>query len=308
MRKVMKVLIGYDGSSYADAALDDLRRAGLPRECEALVLSVGNPPVIPPLASHEIIQKAFVGESVIAIVEHANKEAAQALHESNELALGASQQLQSYFPSWSVRPEATAGGPASELMRKAEEWQADLIVVGSQGRSAIGRFILGSVSLEVATNSSRSVRIGRRYDAQIDERAPRILVGFDGSPAAEQALRKVLMRPWPQGTEVQIIAVEDGVSEIIAESLSFGGTHVHEDGSITANRMNTISGGQGLRVSAGIRKGDPRDVLITEGQDWDADCIVIGASRAGNTQPGFFANSVATALAADAECSIEIVR
>ena len=304
----MKILVGYDGSSYADAALDDMPRAGLPGNCEALVLSVGYPPVIPPLASHAIIQKAFVGEQVIAIVEHANVQAAQALQDAYNLALNATRRLKWYFPSWIVRGEACAGTPATELMRTAEGWQADLIVVGSQGRSAIGRFILGSVSLEVATNSSRSVRIGRRYDAQIDERAPRILVGFDGSPAAEQALRKVLMRPWPQGTEVQIIAVDDGVSEIIAESLSLVGTHVHEDGSITANRMNTISSGQGLRVSAGIRKGDPRDVLITEAQVWAADCIVIGASRAGNTQPGFFANSVATALAADAECSIEIVR
>jgi hypothetical protein len=35
------VLIGYDGSESADAALDDLRRAGLPRETEALIVSVG---------------------------------------------------------------------------------------------------------------------------------------------------------------------------------------------------------------------------------------------------------------------------
>ena len=38
----MKILIGYDGSASADAALDDLRRAGLPREAEALIVSVGD--------------------------------------------------------------------------------------------------------------------------------------------------------------------------------------------------------------------------------------------------------------------------
>ena len=37
----MRILIGYDGSESADAALDDLRRAGLPREVEALIVSVG---------------------------------------------------------------------------------------------------------------------------------------------------------------------------------------------------------------------------------------------------------------------------
>lgn len=36
----MKLLIGYDGSQCANAALDDLRRAGLPREAQAIILSV----------------------------------------------------------------------------------------------------------------------------------------------------------------------------------------------------------------------------------------------------------------------------
>jgi hypothetical protein len=42
MGKRMKVLIAYDGSGYADAALDDLRRAGLPGDAEALVVSVAD--------------------------------------------------------------------------------------------------------------------------------------------------------------------------------------------------------------------------------------------------------------------------
>jgi hypothetical protein len=37
---MMKILIAYDGSSCADSALEDLRRAGLPRQSEAIVLSV----------------------------------------------------------------------------------------------------------------------------------------------------------------------------------------------------------------------------------------------------------------------------
>src|SRR5690348_18501688 len=36
----MKILIGYDGSESANAAIDDLRRAGLPERGEAIALSV----------------------------------------------------------------------------------------------------------------------------------------------------------------------------------------------------------------------------------------------------------------------------
>ena len=40
MNERMKILIGYDGSECADAALDDLKRAGLPQSAEAHILSV----------------------------------------------------------------------------------------------------------------------------------------------------------------------------------------------------------------------------------------------------------------------------
>jgi hypothetical protein len=38
----MRILIAYDGSRGADAALLDLQRAGLPQEAEALVISVAD--------------------------------------------------------------------------------------------------------------------------------------------------------------------------------------------------------------------------------------------------------------------------
>lgn len=40
MTDKMKILIAYDGSDCADAALTDLQRAGLPSDVEAIVLSV----------------------------------------------------------------------------------------------------------------------------------------------------------------------------------------------------------------------------------------------------------------------------
>lgn len=40
MRKSMKILIAYDGSECAEAALDDLHQAGLPEIAEAVVMSI----------------------------------------------------------------------------------------------------------------------------------------------------------------------------------------------------------------------------------------------------------------------------
>lgn len=47
------------------------------------------------------------------------------------------------------------------ILEKAEEWDADLIVVGSQGQGALSRLLLGSVSQYLATHAKCSVMIVR---------------------------------------------------------------------------------------------------------------------------------------------------
>ena len=60
----MKILIAYDGSECAEAALDDLSQAGLPGTGEVHILSVAEvwlPP--PPPSSYEIIEEARIAHS-----------------------------------------------------------------------------------------------------------------------------------------------------------------------------------------------------------------------------------------------------
>jgi nucleotide-binding universal stress UspA family protein len=53
------------------------------------------------------------------------------------------------------------GHPTSRIVDAAEEWHADLIVVGSHGRRGLERFLLGSVSEVVARHAHCSVEIIR---------------------------------------------------------------------------------------------------------------------------------------------------
>ena len=50
-----------------------------------------------------------------------------------------------------------SGPPAQAIVRYAEEQQADLIVVGSHGRGAVSRLLLGSVAERVLHLAGRSV-------------------------------------------------------------------------------------------------------------------------------------------------------
>jgi nucleotide-binding universal stress UspA family protein len=144
----MKILIAYDGSSHADAAIDDLRRAGLPREVEAVVVSVADVWVAPASPSEYEAVQTPLDEQIRARAQWFRQQATKALGEAQGLAHAAREQVLGYFPAWEVQTEVRSGSPGSELIRKADDWQPDLLVVGSQGRSGLGRLFLGSVSQE----------------------------------------------------------------------------------------------------------------------------------------------------------------
>ena len=60
-----------------------------------------------------------------------------------------------------VEQVPTIGNPADEILKIAESHEADLIVTGAKGLSAVGRFLLGSVSTRVVQHASCSVLVVR---------------------------------------------------------------------------------------------------------------------------------------------------
>ena len=148
MSDKMKVLIAYDGSSGADAALDDVQRAGWPRVVEALIMSVAEVFLPPPSSPAPALPA-----QVPAAVQRAWAQAAHAVEEARTLVLQARARVLTSLPAWDVRAEACADSPAWAVIKMAETWQPDVVVVGSHGRSALGRVLLGSVSHKVLTET-----------------------------------------------------------------------------------------------------------------------------------------------------------
>lgn len=312
----MRLLIGYDGSESADTALDDLRSAGLPREVEALIVSVSEIMMPPASVGHEVVGPPLTSRRLTVVLAHAEAQAAQKLEEAKKLAANASDRVQSSFPNWEVQAVGLAGSPATVLINKADEWNADLVVVGSHGRSALGRFILGSVSTKVVTDSHHSVRVTRGTVQKNSGLPPKIMIGVDGSPEAEHAVRAVGMRMWPEGTDVRIITVEDGTAPARIASVLPGAAAMIEGSNEkipeaarlmvewAENELSAI----GLQVSVTIEKGDPQRVLIEEARKWDADSIFVGGRKFSGVIERFRLGSVSTALVTNAHCSVEVVR
>jgi nucleotide-binding universal stress UspA family protein len=311
----MKILIGYDGTDCSEAALDDLQRAGLPSEAEALVLSVTEVFLSPPPASSYDILEQARAIHVPADIRHVYAKDSPAIQEARSVAERSAARLRANFPGWKITAEASVGSPAWELVRKADGWKPDLIVVGSHGHSALGRFVVGSVSQRVLTEARCSVRVARGRVEEPDTPV-RVVVGLDGSPASEAAVNEVASRLWPVNSEVRIIAVNDPLTPtLIGHLIPPVATTIDESNRADREWLKKIleSGSERLRqsqlkVSTEIREGNPKRSLAEAAERWAADCIFVGSVGFSNRFERFVLGSVSAAVAARAHCSVEVVR
>ena len=310
----MKILIGYDGSECAGAALDDLTQAGLPASGEFHIMSVAEVWLPPPPSSYEIIEEARNADSPAELQRDFSRHCAAA-KEMLALAERARDRVQAKFPNWKVTVDSSCGSAAWELVAKADEWKPDLIVVGSHGRTALGRFVLGSVSQRVLTEARCSVRIAR---GRVEEpNSPvRIIVGTDGSYASDAALRSLSTREWPPQSEIKVIMVDDPLApEFLAKVIPPLGKMLEEDRQQERAWVEKVSKQSldilretGIKVTCVLREGDPKQELCKAAEEWNADCVFVGSAGFSNRFERFVLGSVSAAVAARAHCSVEVVR
>jgi nucleotide-binding universal stress UspA family protein len=278
---IMRVLIAYDGSVYAEVAIADLDRAGLPPDTDARVLTVIDTQLQGPVADVTLDHECIA--------------------------------LQHRFGSWSVEMETAAGNPAEMILKRARDWSADLIVIGTHGRSGLARLVLGSVSTEVTRDAPCSVRIARpgepRYEGGI-----RLLVGMDGSPEADVAVNEICRRHWPAGTQVRVLSVihtlvSTRADEMagVADSVRNINAEEHRWLDYLADESERKLAGAGLVVSSSMIDRDPKEALINEARHLNADAIFVGARGIGRVER-FLLGSVSAAVITHAPCTVEVVR
>lgn len=145
----MKILLAVDGSPCSDEAIEAIARRPWPVSSEIKVLTAFEL-AIPPTPENWALPPRYLEE-----MDRAAEQRAKTIVDR------ATKKLKSKLDAVDVRGEILPGPARNVILDTAEDWGADLIVVGSHGYRAWERFLLGSVSQSVVSHAKCSVEIVR---------------------------------------------------------------------------------------------------------------------------------------------------
>lgn len=147
----MKIVLAIDGSASSDAAVEEVARRPWPGDSHIRVISVIEAPA--PLTSGPWTYSNSYEE----------QEALERAQAEEALAKTATKLREGKGSSpLGVSTEVITGSPKRVIVEEAEEWGADLIIVGSHGYRSWERMLLGSVSQAIALHAECSVEIVRK--------------------------------------------------------------------------------------------------------------------------------------------------
>ena len=140
----MRILLAIDNSTFSEAALKSVTSQFHSQGTQVRVLHVLQPIAfaVPPQMSSGYAPEL---QDQRAIAENFLEQAAQTLQAAG----------------FQADTEIAVGDIRECILDAAQNWPADMIVLGSRGRGKVGRFLLGSVAESVARHAPCSVEIVR---------------------------------------------------------------------------------------------------------------------------------------------------
>jgi nucleotide-binding universal stress UspA family protein len=136
-----RILVAYDGSSAAERAFSLASDLAGKYSAQLLVLAVARPPDFGSEVETE------------AVIENSKQHCHQLLR--------LLQKATNSEKNKAIQFEVAVGHPAEQIVRHAEEWKADMVVVGHRGRTFFERWLVGSVAKHVINHAPCTVLVAR---------------------------------------------------------------------------------------------------------------------------------------------------
>lgn len=150
----MKILLAIDESSFSQAAIQALVDEIKPATAEIRVLTVV-----------DLINYFATDEAAKTYLPNVEEIRRERLKKAGELLDRISSRLRS--EGFQVSSGIAEGDARTRILEIAEQWGADLIVLGSHGRRGLDRALIGSVAEGVARHARCSVQIVRSRVNQV---------------------------------------------------------------------------------------------------------------------------------------------
>ena len=145
----MKILLAVDGSPHSQVAVDEVASRPWPSKSTIRVLSVIQP-YTPPAT--EVVAGATLEDIRLQQTSNAERLTGRVVDAVKTTGM-------------STETAVREGDPRSAIVDEANEWGADLIVVGSHGRTGVMRWLLGSVAHAIVGHAPCSVEVVRRRES-----------------------------------------------------------------------------------------------------------------------------------------------
>lgn len=184
-----------------------------------------------------------------------------------------------------------SGSPVAEIARIANEHKADLVILGSHNRSAMGRALLGSVADGVKNHVTGCVLI-----AKTEPPARRILVPVDGSEPSKRAAAVAMQ-----------LAREWGVDTSLLHVLDLGGASRPTENALADVVRDIPDVPSPSRLSYALVPGAPAERIVEEAREREAGLIVMGSRGLGRLR-SLVSGSVSSRVAHTAPMSVMLVK
>ena len=203
------------------------------------------------------------------------------------------------------------GRAADAVLADVEQFQPDLMVVGSRGYGPIRSMLLGSVSAELVDRAPCPVLVARRPTVE------HLLLAYDGSPASDRALELVGAWPTLHAAETQVLSVAQapvlwrsgiapGMYRVVIEDYEASLAQLRNEHAQLAERAARRLAAAGVTASGLVATGDPaQEIVALTGPD-KADMVVIG-SRGQTGLSRLVLGSVARNVLQAADASVLVV-
>jgi nucleotide-binding universal stress UspA family protein len=171
------------------------------------------------------------------------------------------------------------GEAPAVLARVAAEERADLVALGTFGRSALRRLLVGSVTAEVVLESPCDVLVVKRPCGACNGRYTSILVAFDRSESSKKALVRAAELAKAEGAKLTVLYVipryEEMVEFLRTDAIE-GSLRAAADKVLAEARAIATAAAPGLEVATRVGGGHAADEILAAARQLGSDLVVMG--------------------------------